>query len=238
MWPEISAVKQDNKRELSLNGDKFTKQLSENEGKLDNELFQLKQLNFLQLSHSAEFCAIPDDIQKLENLQSLLLFGNQLTALPRKLASFINSELSFNFLIFTQFSLVNFPGSIENLNKLKILDVSNNKLTEFNYDFSKMENLSSINLSGNEITSFVVKAPPSLHILDLSQNKLSQFPELPSSITDLKMSKNQLKDIPDDMQLPNLKNLDLSENQITGIPKSVGGLKLKSKLRNDFDSKN
>lgn len=97
-----------------------------------------------------------------------------------------------------------------------------------------MDHLSSINLSGNEITSFSVKAQPSLHILDLSKNKISQFPDLPSSITDLKMSKNQLKDIPDDMQLQNLKNLDLSENQITGIPKSVGGLKLKSKLNNEF----
>lgn len=42
------------------------------------------------------------------------------------------------------------------------------------------------------------------------------------------MSKNQLKDVPDDMHLPNLKNLDLSENEITGIPKSLGALKLKS----------
>lgn len=75
-----------------------------------------------------------------------------------------------------------------------------------------------------------------MHILDLSQNKISQFPEIPSSVTDLKMSKNQLKDIPDDMQLPNLKSLDLSENQITAVPKSLGGLKLKSKLRHACDS--
>lgn len=76
---------------------------------------------------------------------------------------------------------------------------------------------------------FQLKAAPSLHFLDLSQNKLSKFPEIPSSVTDLKISKNEIKDIPHDMQLPNLKNLDLSENQITAAPKSVGGLKLKSK---------
>lgn len=82
MWPEISSAKQENKRELSLNGDKFTDQLSKNSGKLDAALFALKQLNFLQLSHSAEFCEIPDEIQKLENLQSLLLFGNRLKSVP------------------------------------------------------------------------------------------------------------------------------------------------------------
>lgn len=107
--------------------------------------------------------------------------------------------------------------------------MSNNKLSEFNFDLSKMDHLSTINLSCNEISSFSVKSSSSLHILDLSQNKISQFPEIPSSVTDLKMSKNQLKEIPDDMCLPNLKNLDMSENEITGIPKTLGGLKLKSK---------
>lgn len=83
MWPEILSVKQENKRELILNGDKFTEQLTKNEGKLDKTLFQLKQLNFLQLSHS-ELCTIPEEINHLENLQSLLLFGNHLATLPSK----------------------------------------------------------------------------------------------------------------------------------------------------------
>jgi Leucine-rich repeat (LRR) protein len=93
-----------------------------------------------------------------------------------------------------------------------------------------MDQLSTVNLSSNQIANFQLKST-TLHILDLSNNKISQFPEIPATVTDLKMSKNQLKDIPDDMQLPNLKNLDMSENQITGIPKSLGALKLKSKLR-------
>lgn len=82
MWPEISSAKQENKRELNLNGDKFTKQLKENDGKVDAALFELKQLNFLQLSNSITFCEIPDDVQRLENLQSLLLFGNRLSSVP------------------------------------------------------------------------------------------------------------------------------------------------------------
>lgn len=82
MWPEILSVKQENKRELSLTGDSFTSQLTKTKGKVDASLFELKQLNFLQLSHSSLLCEIPADIQSLENLQSLLLFGNQLTSLP------------------------------------------------------------------------------------------------------------------------------------------------------------
>lgn len=82
MWPEILSAKQENKRELSLSGDSFTKQLTKTDGKLDAAMFDLKQLNFLQLSHSVQLCEIPDTIQKLENLQSLLLFGNGLKSLP------------------------------------------------------------------------------------------------------------------------------------------------------------
>lgn len=94
---------------------------------------------------------------------------------------------------------------------------------------TKMEQLQSINLSANQITVFQLKST-SIHVLDVSQNMISQFPAIPSSIMDLKMSRNQLTEVPHDMQLPSLKNLDLSENKIEAVPKSLGGLKLKSEL--------
>lgn len=91
MWPEIYSAKQENKRELILNGEKFSEQLSKNSGKLDAALFvEVKQINLLRLSHST-LCEIPDDIQKLDNLQSLLLFGNHLTSLPGE-----NNVVKFN----------------------------------------------------------------------------------------------------------------------------------------------
>ena len=84
MWPEISVVKSENRRELILNGEKFTELLEKNGKKLDESLFELQLLNFLQLTNSREFRNISDEIHKLENLQSLLLFGNGLTLLPSK----------------------------------------------------------------------------------------------------------------------------------------------------------
>lgn len=100
MWPEISSAKQENKRELSLNGDKFTDQLAKNDGKLDSSLFELKQLNFLQLSHSPQLCEIPDVIHKLENLQSLLLFGNHLSSLPGEFSCNILDNYSLTLTFF------------------------------------------------------------------------------------------------------------------------------------------
>jgi hypothetical protein len=85
MWPEILAVKSENKRELNLNAEKLTDLLTKNDGKIDVALFEQQQLNFLQLTNSSEFCEISDDIQKLENLQTMLVFGNRLSMLPSKI---------------------------------------------------------------------------------------------------------------------------------------------------------
>lgn len=127
---------------------------------------------------------------------------------------------------------LNFSASIEQLHKLKVLDVSSNQLTEFKFDFTKMDQLLSVNLCNNLLTTFSLKAPM-LHVLNLAQNSISQFPEvIPPSVTDLNISKNKMSELPHDLQLPNLKNLDLSENLLSAVPKNLGRLKLKSKFSN------
>lgn len=114
---------------------------------------------------------------------------------------------------------------------LKVLDVSDNKLMEINLDLLKTTHLSTVNLSNNQISSCTIKSL-SIHILNLSMNVLEHIPTLPSSIVDLNLSKNLVKDIPDTSikNLPNLKILDLSCNKIVTVPKSLGSMKLKSKL--------
>lgn len=82
MWPEILQVKQENKRELNLNHAQFTKLLKDNNDEIDNSIFELNQLNYLQLTNSELFRKIPDEIGLLTNLQTLLLFGNRLTTVP------------------------------------------------------------------------------------------------------------------------------------------------------------
>lgn len=122
-------------------------------------------------------------------------------------------------------------ASIETLTKLKIIDLSSNQIVEFHFDLTKLDHLTSLNLSCNQITTFDVKSN-SLHVLDLSGNRIAQFPVIPPCVMDVKMSKNEIVEIPHDLNFPHLKNLDLSDNKVVEISKEFGGLKLKGK-KND-----
>lgn len=153
MWPEVEKAKAESKRELMFTGPSFSEQLKKNNNELDKDLLKIKVLNFLTIKNS-EFMTIPKEINLLENLQSLLLFGNKIEVVPE---------------------------SINQLSKLKVLDFSNNNIKEFNFDCAKMESLFSVNLSGNQITNFRMENA-TVHILEMSNNKLQEFPIIPSVV--------------------------------------------------------
>lgn len=92
MWSEIfDEIEKNNKHELSLHQAKLIALLESNDGKVDNKLFNLKQLNFLQISnsHILENPSSPWD--ELLNLQQLHLYGNKLTSLPGEFKLAISS---------------------------------------------------------------------------------------------------------------------------------------------------
>ncbi|KAG5671827.1 hypothetical protein PVAND_002002 [Polypedilum vanderplanki] len=200
MEKAISSVKAEKRRELILNGAILTESLDTNNGKVNETLFKLNQLHLLRLSESTLSEIDGEKLNNLTELHSLLLFGNRITIFPE----------------------------INRLINLKNLDLSGNKITSVNADLSNLMHLSAVNISNNELSSFHIKSS-SIRNLNLSRNKLEKFPEnLPISITELYVSKNEIKDIPMVMNLPNLKILDLSENKITAVPKSLASIKFKT----------
>jgi hypothetical protein len=64
----------------------------------------------------------------------------------------------------------------------------------------------------------------SLEELDLSNNQLDDWQTLPPALKHLKLSGNQLKDIPHDLLLccPYLETLDMSSNRIAFLPSMIG----------------
>ncbi|CAO1438565.1 unnamed protein product [Diamesa serratosioi] len=198
MWPEVEKAKAESKRELMFTGPSFSEQLKKNNNELDKDLLKIKVLNFLTIKNS-EFMTIPKEINLLENLQSLLLFGNKIEVVPE---------------------------SINQLSKLKVLDFSNNNIKEFNFDCAKMESLFSVNLSGNQIKNFRMENA-TVHILEMSNNKLQEFPIIPS-VVEMKLNNNEITELPDNIPGTVLKFLEMTANKVTAFPKSFATLKLKT----------
>lgn len=92
-------------RELILSGDKASKQFEEENG-LNSLIFKISSINFLEISKTC-LSHLPSQVESLNNLTNLMLRDNNLTELPE---------------------------SICKLDKLKYLDVSNNKLSKFQYN--------------------------------------------------------------------------------------------------------
>ncbi|XP_046963954.1 leucine-rich repeat-containing protein 47-like [Vanessa cardui] len=204
-WPEVQTAKSENRHEIKLAGAAISKRISD-EG-LDKNLFKLTNINLLNISDTC-LATIPDDIKLLVNLQSLLLYGNKLTEFNENLTS---------------------------LPKLKVLDLSRNQLTKIPESLNKMKELTSINFSSNQIEQLPKFGDfPNLIIVDISNNKLSSFPDTENAnmphLTDLKLKANEIDSIPSYIarSLPSLKNFDIESNQLKTIPGEIATM---SKLK-------
>lgn len=194
MWPEIQTAKNENRHELILPGQKINERLVRDG--LDPNLFTLVNLNYLNLSDTT-LSLVPDDISKLSNLQSLVLFSNKLTE--------VNSK-------------------VFELEKLKVLDLSRNEIEELSADISKLCNLTTLNVSSNklsELPSF--HSNTKLTVLNAANNKIREFPKVCfgdlANLSDVQLNGNEIESIPGDVSvLPSLKSLDISLNKLKSLP--------------------
>ncbi|XP_008277095.1 lumican [Stegastes partitus] len=114
---------------------------------------------------------------------------------------------------------------------LEELKMTNNKLTKFPSGLlNDKENLTSINIQFNELTSDAIsgafKGPKKLLSLDVSHNKLKKLPAgIPSSLEILYADYNNIDSVGAGYlnKLPNLQYLRISHNKLvdTGIPAGV-----------------
>lgn len=202
-------------------------------------LFNLKILDLsLNLIFNIE------SICKIQSLEVLKIFGNDIREIPKdicKLTNLKSLELNCN-------KISDFPKTCKNLHELKILDLIHNNLKDITNIFnikslerlylehnrvsdipiniSNMENLDTLNLSNNYI--FVlpkeVKKCLKLSDLDLSNNYLSNVEiicEL-KNLNRLVLNSNKISKIPNTIyNLKNLHVLDLSNNNIVNLPKEL-----------------
>jgi len=90
-----------------------------------------------------------------------------------------------------------------------------------------------IDLSGKDIKQLPAMDLPGLTVLNLSNNKISELPDLSklTSLVSLNLSGNEIKEIPDSVSsLVNLKALDASNNKLTSFQENLVNLKFLTNL--------
>lgn len=184
-WPEIEKAKSEKRRELTLSGPEISKRITEKG--LDPDLFQLTDLNYLNISNTP-LETIPADIERLKNLQTLVLHSNKLREVE-----------------------------LPSCGKLKTLDLSRNHLEALKSDYNKLE-LVSANFSCNKLTEFVSSSEfltvldLSYNRLECFPECRSR------NLAELNLSHNQIEVIsPHIRELINLKVLNMNNNKLKAI---------------------
>ncbi|XP_057986499.1 MDIS1-interacting receptor like kinase 2-like [Hevea brasiliensis] len=194
-------------------------------GRIPKELGKLTSLVKLILNDNQLSEGMPSEFGSLSDLEHLDLSANRLNkSIPDDVGSL--AKLNYLNLSCNEFSQ-EIPIQLGKLTHLSVLDLSRNFLSgEISDRFRSIQSLDILNLSHNHLTGPI----PELHglsQLDLSHNMLTG--EIPAEFSSLRtleilnLSHNKLNGtIPATLaQLPELRSVDLSDNELWGpIPNS------------------
>ncbi|XP_029330888.1 leucine-rich repeat-containing protein 40 isoform X2 [Mus caroli] len=195
---------------------------------LPEEITSLKNLRTLHLQHN-ELTCIPEGFEHLSSLEDLDLSSNRLATVPADfalLSSLLRLNLSSN-------QLKDLPAEISRMKRLKHLDCDANLLETVPPDVGSMESLELLYLRRNKLC--VLPEFPScrqLKELHLAENQIEKLGaehlEHLQAILVLDLRGNKLRSVPEEMALlQSLERLDLSNNDISSLPCSLGNLHLK-----------
>jgi len=167
-------------------------------------------------------------ISGLQNLETLDLKRNALTALPESLAELVHLRV----LNITENRLISLPFTmLRNLPLLEIL-AAKNKLSGalVSADVEELPHLQLLDVTSNSLTSISASGQlslPSLHQLSCSSNRLGGLPDLSSwtSLLTIAAEDNNIESVPEGfVTLSKIKNVNFSGNNIKIIDDEIGGM--------------
>uniref|UniRef100_A0A8C6CU99 Leucine-rich repeat-containing protein 40 n=1 Tax=Moschus moschiferus TaxID=68415 RepID=A0A8C6CU99_MOSMO len=195
---------------------------------LPEEITNLRNLKGLYLQHN-ELTCIPEGFEQLSNLEDLDLSNNRLTTVPASF-SFLSSLVRLNL---SSNQLKSLPAELSGMKRLKHLDCNSNLLETIPPELASMESLELLYLRRNKLR-FLPEFPSCklLKELHVGENHIeilgAEHLKHLNSILVLDLRDNKLKSVPDEITLlQSLERLDLSNNDISSLPCSLGRLHLK-----------
>ncbi|MEE6481226.1 hypothetical protein FKM82_012791 [Ascaphus truei] len=182
----------------------------------------LKCLTYLDL-HSNSFKSFPSYVLEINCITYFDVSRNEIGPSLALNSSTKCPTLKQLNLSYNQLKCV--PESIGNIaEKLEELILEGNSISEICAPLCLSE-LRILNLNKNVLSSFAsnfLKDCTKLETLSVMTNLLVTVPSLPMKITTLRMSHNTFTSIPKEiLQLPHLRSVDLSNNQIESLPGPV-----------------
>lgn len=140
-----------------------------------------------------------------------------------------------NYQLKAQNSYNDLEKALQNIEKVEILNLSNQSLTQFPLEIIKFKNLHTLNISQNELEDLPMEISQltQLKILDVSSNHFQSFPKVIlelRQLEDLNLTgkyrieedKILIQNIPNEIsQLTHLKILNLSKQGIELLPQSI-----------------
>ncbi|MBC5833654.1 GTP-binding protein [Flavobacterium sp. F372] len=177
---------------------------------------------------------VPNELKICTGIKYLDLFGNSIHEIPDWFFQFKKLE----HLSLKNNSLKTLPIIIFTIENLKYLNLADNQINEINsHYFRNLMSIEKVDISYNQITSISAEriTYPKCESLSIKGNKLQKFPTAVSdshTLEKLDLSENKISLIEDDAfdQLENLIELDLSFNELTYLPTSIGKLKKLKRL--------
>ncbi|KAI3845266.1 hypothetical protein MKW98_009332 [Papaver atlanticum] len=200
---------------------------------LPEEFGKIRGLVSLDLSTN-QLEVIPDSIPGLEKLEDLNLSSNILESLPDSIGLLVNLK----YLNVSTNKLKTLPDSIINCRSLVELEASFNQLTYLPTKIGELVNLQKLLVGLNKICSLPssICEMKSLRHLDAHFNELRGLPHAIGLLTNLEIL-NVSSNFSDFTELPltfgeliNLKEIDVSNNQISALPDTFGRLDGLTKL--------
>ena len=182
---------------------------------LCDEFYGCTELTSINLSQN-RLVRLSDKIARLKHLRVLRLWGNPLESLPENLQNLPLDKVEFS----SQRLNISTPLAAFLMSKgVEFTEVS--KTLDNDVDLSEAEYLH-LSLTKSKITRAPVQ--PSFRIVHLSEVVMEEFADWLSQcdLIELTINYGQLKTVPESMQFPFLRYLDLSHNHLRELPDVIG----------------
>ncbi|KAK4145609.1 uncharacterized protein C8A04DRAFT_35648 [Dichotomopilus funicola] len=197
---------------------------------------QITPLKDLKLGGNLLYGALESCFSKLTNLEILDLHGNNISSLPADFSSLSRlrilnlSENSFEELPFPILSGLPLTELVARKNQLQ------GTLIQDGVDTLPL--LQTLDVSSNQLTHICSASKtvtmPALHQLCVSMNRLQALPDISSwaSLLTIAADENSINAIPEGFaQLPKLRSVDFSSNDIRVVPLEIGRMENLANLR-------